>query len=156
MFALFTNLVEKTEKKLVNWQVEKYSNSCWKSVSFSLQPFHRFVEIGRIAVLQDGPRAGKIAAIVDVIDQNRVRLEFFHFNDVVNHHSTLNFTGFDWWTSSRCWTSRIQNQEPSFDAFEGHLRFLRSYQSGQKSLGRREDQWKVGWIILGQEDANES
>merc|ERR1711878_183328 len=35
-------------------------------------PFHRFVEIGRIAVLQDGPRAGKVAAIADVIDQNRV------------------------------------------------------------------------------------
>merc|ERR1712109_47632 len=38
-------------------------------------PFHRFVEIGRIAVLQDGPRAGKIAAIVDVIDQNRVLID---------------------------------------------------------------------------------
>merc|ERR1712111_14698 len=38
------------------------------------QPFKRFVEIGRIVVLQDGPKTGEIAAIVDVIDQNRVLL----------------------------------------------------------------------------------
>merc|ERR1712223_1662239 len=30
---------------------------------------------GRIAVLNDGPKSGKIAAIVDVIDQNRVLLD---------------------------------------------------------------------------------
>merc|ERR1712080_619914 len=30
---------------------------------------------GRIAVLQDGPKTGEIAAIVDVIDQNRVLLD---------------------------------------------------------------------------------
>jgi ribosomal protein L14E/L6E/L27E len=30
------------------------------------------VEIGRVVVLQEGPVAGKIAAVVDVIDQNRV------------------------------------------------------------------------------------
>merc|ERR1712215_197883 len=38
-------------------------------------PFKRFVEIGRIAVLQDGPKTGEIAAVVDVIDQNRVLLD---------------------------------------------------------------------------------
>merc|ERR1711950_18055 len=38
-------------------------------------PFQRFVEIGRVAVLTDGACAGKIAAIVDVIDQNRVLLD---------------------------------------------------------------------------------
>ena len=38
-------------------------------------PFHKFVEIGRIAVLGDGPDSGKIAAIVNVIDQNRVLLD---------------------------------------------------------------------------------
>merc|ERR1712179_107634 len=31
--------------------------------------------IGRIAVLNDGPNAGKIAAIVNVIDQNRVLVD---------------------------------------------------------------------------------
>ncbi|TRY62168.1 hypothetical protein TCAL_03705 [Tigriopus californicus] len=30
-------------------------------------PFKKFVEIGRIAVLQDGESAGKIAAIIDVL-----------------------------------------------------------------------------------------
>merc|ERR1712187_543081 len=38
-------------------------------------PFKKFVEIGRVAVLQDGPCKGKIAAIVDVIDQNRVLID---------------------------------------------------------------------------------
>merc|ERR1719159_680584 len=38
-------------------------------------PFQRFVEIGRVAVIQDGDAAGKIAAIVDVIDQNRVLVD---------------------------------------------------------------------------------
>merc|ERR1712126_194306 len=34
-----------------------------------------FVEIGRVAVLGQGPDAGKIAAIVNVIDQNRVLID---------------------------------------------------------------------------------
>jgi len=38
-------------------------------------PFKKFVEIGRVAVLGQGPDAGKIAAIVNVIDQNRVLID---------------------------------------------------------------------------------
>merc|ERR1719312_1783355 len=39
-------------------------------------PFKKFVEIGRVAVLNgDGPNKGKIAAIVNVIDQNRVLVD---------------------------------------------------------------------------------
>ena len=38
-------------------------------------PFKRSVEIGRIALLQDGPHKGKIAAIVDVTDQKRVLID---------------------------------------------------------------------------------
>ena len=38
-------------------------------------PFQRSIEVGRFAVLNDGPDSGKIAAIVDVIDQNRVLLD---------------------------------------------------------------------------------
>ena len=38
-------------------------------------PFKKFVEIGRVAVLNAGPDAGKIAAIVNVIDQNRVLID---------------------------------------------------------------------------------
>jgi len=39
-----------------------------------LQTYTRFVEIGRIAYVAFGADAGKLVAIVDVIDQNRVRL----------------------------------------------------------------------------------
>jgi len=39
-----------------------------------LQTYTRFVEIGRIAYVAFGPDAGKLVAIVDVIDQNRVCL----------------------------------------------------------------------------------
>merc|ERR1712200_217337 len=39
-------------------------------------PFKKFVEIGRVAVLGgEGPNQGKIAAIVNVIDQNRVLVD---------------------------------------------------------------------------------
>lgn len=38
----------------------------------SFQVFKRFVEIGRVAYVAFGPYAGKLVAIVDVIDQNRV------------------------------------------------------------------------------------
>merc|ERR1711934_941570 len=39
-------------------------------------PFKKFVEIGRVAVLNgEGPNQGKIAAIVNVIDQNRVLID---------------------------------------------------------------------------------
>lgn len=38
----------------------------------SFQVFKRFVEIGRVAYVSFGPYAGKLVAIVDVIDQNRV------------------------------------------------------------------------------------
>ena len=39
-----------------------------------LQTYTRFVEIGRIAYVAFGPDVGKLVAIVDVIDQNRVCL----------------------------------------------------------------------------------
>jgi large subunit ribosomal protein L14e len=38
-------------------------------------PFKKFVEIGRVAYVNSGPEAGKIAAIVNVIDQNRVLID---------------------------------------------------------------------------------
>jgi len=38
-------------------------------------PFKKFVEIGRVAYLAEGPAKGKIAAIVNVIDQNRVLID---------------------------------------------------------------------------------
>ena len=38
-------------------------------------PFQKFVQIGRVAVIQEGPLSGKISAGVDVIDQNRVLID---------------------------------------------------------------------------------
>jgi len=38
-----------------------------------LQSFRRFVEIGRVARVVYGPDQGKLVAIVDIIDQNRVK-----------------------------------------------------------------------------------
>jgi large subunit ribosomal protein L14e len=37
--------------------------------------FKRFVEIGRVALIQYGPDEGKLATIVDVIDHNRVLVD---------------------------------------------------------------------------------
>mmetsp|Transcript_7042 Transcript_7042/g.17190 ORF Transcript_7042/g.17190 Transcript_7042/m.17190 type:complete len:132 (+) Transcript_7042:61-456(+) len=37
--------------------------------------FTRFVEIGRVVLISYGPDAGKLATIVDIIDQNRVLLD---------------------------------------------------------------------------------
>lgn len=36
--------------------------------------FKRYVEVGRVVLLNDGPSAGKLATIVEIIDHNRVRL----------------------------------------------------------------------------------
>merc|ERR1712203_1003923 len=47
----------------------------FSSLNQNNMPFQRFIEVGRVAVLNDGPDSGKIAAIVDVIDQNRVLLD---------------------------------------------------------------------------------
>ena len=37
-----------------------------------LQVYKRFVEIGRVALINDGPDQGKLCVIVDVVDQRRV------------------------------------------------------------------------------------
>ena len=36
-------------------------------------PFSRYVEIGRVALINYGPEYGKLVVITDVVDQNRVR-----------------------------------------------------------------------------------
>ncbi|XP_051166555.1 60S ribosomal protein L14 [Leptopilina boulardi] len=40
-----------------------------------MKGFQRFVETGRIAYVNNGPEKGKLVAIVDVIDQNRVLID---------------------------------------------------------------------------------
>ena len=39
---------------------------------FLVQPFKRYVEIGRVAQINYGKEYGRLVVIVDVIDQNRV------------------------------------------------------------------------------------
>ncbi|XP_014204689.1 60S ribosomal protein L14 [Copidosoma floridanum] len=41
-------------------------------------PFQRFVQTGRVAYVNDGPSQGKLVAIVDIIDQNRVLVDGPH------------------------------------------------------------------------------
>jgi len=40
--------------------------------------FTRFVEVGRVALINYGPGAGKLCTIVDVVDQNRVLVDGPH------------------------------------------------------------------------------
>ena len=45
------------------------------------QVFNRkFVEIGRVAYIVSGPYAGRLCAIVDIIDQNKVSKHFLVLN----------------------------------------------------------------------------
>ncbi|GAA5862976.1 hypothetical protein JCM8547_003637 [Rhodosporidiobolus lusitaniae] len=37
--------------------------------------FKRFVEVGRVVLVNDGPAAGKLATIVEIIDHNRALIE---------------------------------------------------------------------------------
>jgi ribosomal protein L14E/L6E/L27E len=37
-------------------------------------PFKRYVEIGRVAMVNYGPETGTLVVITDVVDQNRVRI----------------------------------------------------------------------------------
>ena len=36
--------------------------------------YTRFAEVGRVVLIGYGPEAGKLATIVDIVDQNKVRL----------------------------------------------------------------------------------
>lgn len=40
----------------------------------STATFKRYVEVGRIVLLNEGPYANKLATIVEIIDHNRVSL----------------------------------------------------------------------------------
>ncbi|KAL8162789.1 hypothetical protein V2J09_014278 [Rumex salicifolius] len=52
---------------------------------FVIFPFTRYVEIGRIALINYGKEYGRLVVIVDVVDQNRV--VFFH--DYTMSHQAL-------------------------------------------------------------------
>ena len=43
-----------------------------------IQTFTRFVEVGRVVLINYGPDAGKLATVIDVVDAKRVRLFTVH------------------------------------------------------------------------------
>lgn len=47
----------------------------FKIMSVQESNFKRFVEVGRVVLLQSGPLAGKIAVIVEIIDHNRAIID---------------------------------------------------------------------------------
>ena len=38
-------------------------------------PFHRFVQVGRIVLINYGPDEGKLATIIDIVDQNKCLID---------------------------------------------------------------------------------
>ena len=49
-------------------------------MQFLLQLFSRYVEIGRVALVNYGPDYGKLATIIDVVDGNKVcRYALHHY-----------------------------------------------------------------------------
>ncbi|SCV67519.1 BQ2448_5130 [Microbotryum intermedium] len=49
--------------------------SAESSTSSSVATFKRYVEVGRVVLLSEGPQAGKLATIVEIIDHNRALIE---------------------------------------------------------------------------------
>lgn len=41
-------------------------------------PFQRYVEVGRVVIINYGKDYGKLYVITDIVDQNRVRSELAH------------------------------------------------------------------------------
>ena len=48
---------------------------CLIPIYLFIQPFTRFVEVGRVVLINYGPDAGKLATIVDVVDGKRVLID---------------------------------------------------------------------------------
>ena len=71
-----------------------------------MQPFKRYVEIGRVALVNYGKDYGKLVVIVDVIDQNRVCSISLPL---------LIFLGFD--VSICVWLPRKRNENLGFGIF---------------------------------------
>uniref|UniRef100_A0A3Q2XC30 Large ribosomal subunit protein eL14 n=1 Tax=Haplochromis burtoni TaxID=8153 RepID=A0A3Q2XC30_HAPBU len=111
---------------------------------FLLQVFKRFVEIGRVAYVSFGPHAGKLVAIVDVIDQNRALVDgpctgvrrqsmpfkCMHLTDYVikiPHSARQKFVRKAWekaqvnekWSESS-WAKKIEARQKSLNIFLMH------------------------------------
>ena len=49
----------------------------WIIQAASAPTFKRYVEVGRVVLVNEGPQAGKLATIVEIIDHARVSLISF-------------------------------------------------------------------------------
>jgi large subunit ribosomal protein L14e len=38
-------------------------------------PFHRYMEVGRVVLINYGPEKGKLAAVIDIVDQNKCLID---------------------------------------------------------------------------------
>ena len=50
---------------------------------FSSQVYKRFVEMGRVCLVQYGPEAGKLGVVIDIMNSDRVLLDGVHHNRAV-------------------------------------------------------------------------
>ncbi|KIY98607.1 putative 60S ribosomal protein L14 [Monoraphidium neglectum] len=57
-------------------------------------PFKRYVEIGRVAIINYGPEVGKLVVISDVVDQNRALVDAPGFTRRVETFKRLTLTDF--------------------------------------------------------------
>ena len=55
------------------WIVLLIAEVCVRgTLILSAMPFQRYVEIGRVAIVNYGPDYGKLVVISDIVDQNKV------------------------------------------------------------------------------------
>lgn len=64
-----------------------------------VQVYKRFVEVGRVALINEGPDQGKLCVIIDVVDQRRVRGICTSLTCGVIAVVLLGFSG---WSMHRC------------------------------------------------------
>lgn len=46
----------------------------WGLRNFAVMPFSRYVEVGRVVIINYGKEYGKLYVISDIVDQNRVSI----------------------------------------------------------------------------------
>ncbi len=71
---------------------------------FDVQTFTRFVEIGRVVLINYGPDAGKLATIIDVVDAKRVWFAYYFYIKYFAYISS-HLSGSDWRPSVDYWNS---------------------------------------------------
>ncbi len=56
---------------------------------YCLQVYKRFVEVGRVALINEGPDQGKLCVIIDVVDQKRVGEVCCHIHHLMTYMYVL-------------------------------------------------------------------